>query len=310
MNFDRIAVKYAPKYPTYFVLSKLSDFSKTYLCMDAIPMSMQKSNAGSDIMAFDIKNIEGFKGNRPFFVLPESTIVENIKQWGIIEDYETKLQWMDLVRYNGVKYLVLGNVINTYAQWNMPTPLLFNPNDMVRDYRSLYGSKLSDLEINQLVNDNFQKGKYDNDMIIPLIDSNEYQEDIEVLEKRPTTPEVEFLVDRYLDEKNTKLKAQTNIFIDTILRNRGIEIDKLRDNNKELYDSMQTMLLSVNKAINEKINSTEAKEEETPTAKKAVKKQPKKAVVEVTSEQDDLSFLDDVDSVLDTSFLDDLDNII
>jgi len=290
MNFDRIAVKYAPKYPTYFVLSKLSDFSKTYLCMDAIPMSMQKTNTGSDIMAFDIKNIEGFKGTRPFFVLPESKIVENIKEWGIIEDYETELQWMDLVRYNGLKYLVLGNVINTYAQWNMPTPLLFNPNDMVSDYRSLYGSKLSDFEINQMVNDNFQKGKYDDDMIIPLIDSNDYKEEIEVLEKRPTTPEVEFLVDRYLDEKNTKLKAKTNIFIDTILRNRGLEIDKLKENNKVLYDSMQMMLLSVNNAINEKINSTKTQSEEVPV--------------------EDLSFLDDIDSVLDTSFLDDLDNII
>jgi hypothetical protein len=290
MNFDRIAVKYAPKYPTYFVLSKLSDFSKTYLCMDAIPMSMQKTNTGSDIMAFDIKNIEGFKGTRPFFVLPESKIVENIKEWGIVEDYETELQWMDLVRYNGLKYLVLGNVINTYAQWNMPTPLLFNPNDMVSDYRSLYGSKLSDFEINQMVNDNFQKGKYDDDMIIPLIDSNDYKEEIEVLEKRPTTPEVEFLVDRYLDEKNTKLKAKTNIFIDTILRNRGLEIDKLKENNKVLYDSMQMMLLSVNNAINEKINSTKTQSEEVPV--------------------EDLSFLDDIDSVLDTSFLDDLDNII
>ena len=290
MNFDRIAVKYAPKYPTYFVLSKLSDFSKTYLCMDAIPMSMQKTNTGSDIMAFDIKNIEGFKGTRPFFVLPESKIVENIKEWGIVEDYETELQWMDLVMYNGLKYLVLGNVINTYAQWNMPTPLLFNPNDMVSDYRSLYGSKLSDFEINQMVNDNFQKGKYDDDMIIPLVDSNDYKEEIEVLEKRPTTPEVEFLVDRYLDEKNTKLKAKTNIFIDTILRNRGLEIDKLKENNKVLYDSMQMMLLSVNNAINEKINSTKTQSEEVPV--------------------EDLSFLDDIDSVLDTSFLDDLDNII
>jgi hypothetical protein len=310
MNFDRIAVKYAPKYPTYFVLSKLSDFSKTYLCMDAIPMSMQKTNAGSDIMAFDIKNIEGFKGTRPFFVLPESRIVENIKKFGIIEDYETKLQWMDLVRYNGMKFLVLGNIVNTYAQWNMPTPLLFNPNDMVHDYRSLYGSKLSDIEINRMINDNFQNGKYDDDMIVPLVDSNDYKEDIEVLEKRPTTPEVEFLVDRYLDEKNTKLKAQNNIFIDTILRNRGLEIDKLRDNNKELYDSMQTMLLSVNKAINEKINLTKEKTTETPTPKKVAKKQPKEKVVEATPVEDDLSFLDKVDEVLDVSFLDDLDNII
>ena len=62
---------------------------------------------------------------------------------------------------------------------------------------------------------------------------------------------------------------------------------------------MKEMITSVNNVINNKISG----------ALKTTAKRKKQAVVEQVVE-DDLSFLDEVDSVLDTSFLDELDNII
>jgi Fe-S cluster assembly ATPase SufC len=90
-----------------------------------------------------------------------------------------------------------------------------------------------------------------------------------------------------------------DVFIDTVMRNRSAEIDKLRSSNPELFSTIKEMLTSVNDVINNKISG----------ASKTIAKKQKQVVAEQVAE-DDLSFLDDVDSVLDTSFLDDLDNII
>lgn len=298
MNLERITERGGE----YMVLAKLSEFSKQYLCVE-LSFATQKINTGENIYALTYKNIEQFKSNRPFFLIDEMNLVKNLNTYGSLDPFAVKLLNGDLVNYNGNKYVVLGIVVNTYAQWNLPTPLLFNPSNIANDYKALFNSRMSDIEINNKINDNFQSGKYDSDMIIPLVDANDFKETIDILEPRPSQEEMIIKISRYNDEKDNKFSQTKDIFIDTVMRNRTIEIDKLRDSNPELYNSMRIMLVTVNEAINDKIFGTK------PTTKKVKIKQevvqPKVAVVE-----DDLSFLDDIDSVLDTSFLDDLDNII
>ena len=294
MNLQRVIEKEGE----YMVLAKLSEFSNQYLCVE-LNLSYQRINTLELVYALDYKNIEQFKSNRPFFLINESNLAENLKTKGILDYFETKLLFGDLVNYNGTKYIVLGIVVNTYAQWNLPTPLLLNPNNIVNDYKALFNSRLSDIEINNKINDNFQAGKYDADMIIPLIDANNFKETIEVIESRPSNDLVRLQIDNYTDEKNAKFSQVKDVFIDTIMRNRVAEIDKLRSSNPELYNTMKEMITSVNNVINNKISG----------ALKTTAKRKKQAVVEQVVE-DDLSFLDEVDSVLDTSFLDELDNII
>lgn len=294
MNLQRVIVKGGD----YMVLSKLSEFSNQYLCVE-LNLSYQIINTGEKIYALAYKNIEQFKANRPFFLIDETKLAKNLKSSGTLNDFDVKLLYGDLVSYNGTKFIVLGMVVNTYAQWNLPTPLLLNPNNIVNDYKALFNSRLSDIEINNKINDNFQAGKYDADMIIPLVDANDFKETIEVIEPRPSNDLVMLQIDNYTDEKNAKFSQVKDVFIDTVMRNRGSEIDKLRSSNPELYGTMKEMLTSVNDIINNKISG----------AIKTTAKQEKQVVAEQVAE-DDLSFLDDVDSVLDTSFLDDLDNII
>ena len=294
MNLQRVIEKEGE----YMVLAKLSEFSNQYLCVE-LNLSYQRINTLQEVYSLDYKNIEQFKSNRPFFLINESNLAENLKTKGILDYFETKLLFGDLVNYNGTKYIVLGIVVNTYAQWNLPTPLLLNPNNIVNDYKALFNSRLSDIEINNKINDNFQAGKYDAGMIIPLIDANDFKETIEVIESRPSNDLVRLQIDNYTDEKNAKFSQVKDVFIDTIMRNRVAEIDKLRSSNPELYNTMKEMITSVNNVINNKISG----------ALKTTAKRKKQAVVEQVVE-DDLSFLDEVDSVLDTSFLDELDNII
>lgn len=291
MNLQRIIVKGGD----YMVLAKLSEFSNQYLCVE-LNLSYQTINTGEKIYALAYKNIEQFKANRPFFLIDETNLAKNLKNSGALDNFDVKLLHGDLVNYNGTKYVVLGIIVNTYAQWNLPTPLLLNPNNIINDYKALFNSRLSDIEINNKINDNFQAGKYDADMIVPLIDANDFKDTIDVLEPRPSNDLVQLQINNYTDEKNAKFSQVKDVFIDTVMRNRGSQIDKLRASNPDLYKTMREMLTSVNDVINNKISG-------------ATKTKVNQVVAEQISE-DDLSFLDDVDSVLDTSFLDDLDNII
>jgi hypothetical protein len=254
MNLERVI----PQNSNYMVLKKISEFSNKYLCIE-LEESSQKTNKGETITALDAKNIEQFKGKRRFFILEEKDIVINIEKKGLKDEYKLNVYQGDLVSYNGLRYVVLGIIINTYAQWNIPTPFLFNVSDIVKDYIGLYSSKLNDFEINELVNDNFQAGKYDNDMLVPLIDLYEANDDLKIIERRQSKTEVDFQIERYNSEKNLTLKAKKNIFIDTILANRMPEINLIRDNDSELYESMKKLITSVNGSINKKIEKFDSK---------------------------------------------------
>jgi hypothetical protein len=272
MNLDRISIKRGND-TIYMTLAKISDFSKLYttILFDN-NFSMQKINTGDSIQAFNFKNIEQFKGTRPFLPLTQDQLIFLNNNYGADFLYQTKLHAGDLVRYNGLKYVVLGIVVNTYAQWNMPTPLLLNPTNITNDFKSLYGSRLTDEQINKKINDNFQAGKYDADMVIPLVDANDFSEYITVIQPRPTKEEVQLMFDSVKAEKDLTIKSQKDVFIDTMLRLRGNEINQIKEVNEDLFKGIQTLLLSVNKAVNEQIALLPEPEVEKPARKSREKK--------------------------------------
>lgn len=249
MNLERII----PQNQDYIVLKKISDFKKLYLCME-IKTTMQKINNGELIEAFPFKDIIQFKGLRPFFLLTEDEIINNVlKDGGIYQLYKTELQIGSVVDYAGLNYDVLGFIVNTYAQWNIPTPLLLNPNNIANDYKGLFQGKMTNFQINQKVNDNFQSGKYDADMLIPLVDANDFKKDIIVVKKRPKESEINIYIAKLGKEKNIKIKTVKNIFIDTIFETNGDEIQKIIEIDKDLYENTRNFINVVNDIINSKI---------------------------------------------------------
>lgn len=299
MNLERIYVEKG-----YLVLNKISELSGQYVCID-VPLDAQKINTGDFIQAMTVKNVEQFKGTRPFKIKTEEEIVSEIENFGTrLNDDGFKIYGGCLVKFNLAKYVVLGIVVNNYAQWNIPTPFLFNTFDVIGDYKALFNSRFSDEEINSKINDNFQSGKYDSQMTIPLVDVNKKSDEISVLEGTPSDTEVNNFIRRFKSEKDMVLTAQKDVFLDTIMGSRGREINRLRAESPELYKSVQDMLLSVNKTINEKISGVKVSR----TIPVAVAE--KQVEVAVAEESEDLSFLDDIDGVLDLSFLDDIDNLV
>ena len=289
MNLERISIKMGGANTSYMSLAKISDFSKLYTTILFVEKSSpQKINTGDSIQAFNFKNIEQFKGLRPFNAYTQEQLLFLYNQYGSDFLYQTKLHSGDLVRYNGLKYVVLGVVVNTYAQWNMPTPLLFNPTNLNNDYKSLYGSRLTEEQINSKINDNFQAGKYDADMVIPLVDANDFSEYITVIEPRPTKEEVELMFDSVKAEKDLTIKSQKDVFIDTMLRLRGNEINKIKEVNEDLFKGVQTLLLSVNKAVNEQIELLPEPVKEKPARKPREKKVIEEVEPVVEIDSDDL----------------------
>lgn len=294
MNLERIIVPKTDVSKNYMVLKKISDVKSLYLCIYH-DRTQQKINNGSYVYAVPFKNILGFKGLRPFFVLNESQILEDIKYYGVQPPFikETKIEQGSVVDYAGISYIVYAIVVNNYAQWNLPTPLLINPDLITLDLQLMYQGKMSDFDIIEKINDNFQNGKYDSDMVIPLVDMNNPKDNLTVEKKAPLVAEVNLFVQKKIDEKNLKFTAKENIFSEVVTMSSGEQLIKLKQINEDIYDKVMNLVSEVNQTINRKINGT-----------------PKPKFTEPKTSQDvDLSFLDELDEVFDLKFLDDIDNV-
>jgi hypothetical protein len=282
MNLERVT----PNGFNYMVLKKISDYKKLYLCVE-LKESSQKIKGGIIIDACDFKNIQQFKGYRPFFILEEKQIIENILASGIDDKFQTDLRTGSVVDYAGLNYTVIGIIVNTYAQWNMPTPMLLNPTTIAGDYIGMFQGKMTNYQINEKINDNFQSGKYDSDMLIPLVDADDYEKDIIVLKKKPKDSEIGIYIAKVSKDENVKIKAVKNVFVDTILETSGDEIQKIREIDQDLYDNTKNFINFVNDIINNKIELGEKAEK---------------------IEEVDLSFLDDLNDVFSDDFLNQIDN--
>jgi hypothetical protein len=307
MNLERVIYE-DKNYNRIVVLSKLSDFTNQYLCVK-LSFTRQKINTGNDVSALNFKTITSFKETRPFMIITEGEITDGIKQaGGAYTDYDVKLKMGDYIQFNGRKFYMLGVVVNTYAQWNLPTPFLFSPKDMAKDAKMLFSGRFTDEEIVDKINDNFQAGKYDSDMAIPLIDSNDYKEDLAVFEKAPTVAETDILIRRRVEKDSVDLKAVNNVFIDAVFKNSIEELDKIKEIDYDLFTKLQGLLANVNKAVNSKISGEKKPKKSMPKEAEVPAEIPAEVVVK--KEEDDLSFLDDIDKIIDVSFLEDIDSII
>lgn len=298
MNLEGVAIIRSANSVTV-VLSKLSEFTNQYLCVN-VDYYQQKMNNGNLAYAANFKKITDFKSRRPFVVYSEEFLIEEFEKNGAFLDYNVALKVGDKVQFNGAKFYTIAIIINSYAQWNLPTPLLFNPKDMAKDLKMLYGSRFTDDEILIKINDNLEAGKYDSDFALPIIDSNLYFEEMSILNKTLSQAQIEELISKYKAKINQTYEVSKNVFIDTVFKNNVDEFDKIKEIDFDLFTKLQAVITNVNRVVNDRIEG-----------KKVQRKKTEKAVeVEAKKEADDLSFLDDIDNVLDISFLDDIDSII
>lgn len=275
MNLDRIHFKV--QNDELLILNQVSEFKKLNLVIrfDKSQYSLQKINTGSKVNALNLKNIEQFKGLKPFVVLDDNQLLNLYDQFGVTEDLDKKdfiINVGDLVSYNNRNFIVLGLVVNTYAQWNLPTPLLFNPSAISNDIKSLYGGRFSDEEIISRINDNFQKGKYDNDIIIPLVDMAKPKDIIKVVKPNISEYVVADIFTKMMQLKKADFKIEKDVFINTIANLKAQEIMSLKSTNEELYDKFNLVAKSINDIINKKIQDLPAQAKEKPARKPRAKK--------------------------------------
>jgi hypothetical protein len=275
MNLDRIHFKV--QNDSLLILNQISELKKLNLLVrfDASLYSEQTINTGGKIRALNLKSVEQFKGLKPFNVLSETQLLD-LYQIGVLENldkYNFKINVSDLVSYNNRNFIVLGIVVNTYAQWNLPTPLLFNPNAMSNDVKSLYGSRLTEVQIVERINDNFQKGKYDNDIVIPLVDMAKPKDVISVVKPLISEKDTLDVFSKILKLKNADFEIKKDVFINTIADLKAEEIVSLKSRDEDLYNSFNLFTKSLNDIINKKIESIPATEKEKPARKPRAKKE-------------------------------------
>jgi hypothetical protein len=275
MNLERIHFKV--QNDSLLILNQISELKKLNLLVrfDASLYSEQTINTGGKIRALNLKSVEQFKGLKPFNVLSETQLLD-LYQIGVLEDldkYNFKINVSDLVNYNNRNFIVLGVIVNTYAQWNLPTPLLFNPNAMSNDVKSLYGSRLTEVQIVERINDNFQKGKYDNDIVIPLVDMAKPKDVISVVKPIISEKDTLDIFSKILKLKNADFEIKKDVFINTIADLKAEEIVSLKLRDEDLYNSFNLFTKSLNDIINKKIESIPASEKEKPARKPRAKKE-------------------------------------
>ena len=275
MNLDRIHFKV--QNDSLLILNQISELKKLNLLVrfDASLYSEQTINTGGKIRALNLKSVEQFKGLKPFNVLSETQLLD-LYQIGVLENldkYNFKINVSDLVSYNNRNFIVLGVVVNTYAQWNLPTPLLFNPNAMSNDVKSLYGSRLTEVQIVERINDNFQKGKYDNDIVIPLVDMAKPKDVISVVKPLISEKDTLDVFSKILKLKNADFEIKKDVFINTIADLKAEEIVSLKSRDEDLYNSFNLFTKSLNDIINKKIADLPASEKPKPARKPRAKKE-------------------------------------
>jgi hypothetical protein len=274
MNLDRIHFKV--QNDSLLILNQISELKKLNLLVrfDASLYSEQTINTGGKIRALNLKSVEQFKGLKPFNVLSETQLLD-LYQIGVLENldkYNFKINVSDLVSYNNRNFIVLGVVVNTYAQWNLPTPLLFNPNAMSNDVKSLYGSRLTEVQIVERINDNFQKGKYDNDIVIPLVDMAKPKDIISVVKPFITEKDTLDVFSKILKLKTADFEIKKDVFINTIADLKAEEIVSLKLRDEDLYNSFNLFSKSLNDIINKKIEGLPKSEKPKPARKPRAKK--------------------------------------
>lgn len=261
MNLSRYIVKKSGGEARY-MLGRVSELSNIYISF-IFPIERKNylnKNKGSYFV--DENTLSDFIKNIKITIdTNEGDAIMGIKDFDMYNEFGVGSE----VLFNFRGYVHIGNLLNTYAQMNLPTPILFDPTNLMNDYRSLLGSKLEIGEITNKVKKFLSDGKYNDDFTNPLINlagtKREVQEFLEELEPPKTKSELELQWALYQSDKDALPKAVEDIFINTLLVSRGEKITEITGKNEELSNSFQGLLVALNKSINTKLEKTKEDEE-------------------------------------------------
>ena len=178
---------------------------------------------------------------------------------------EDTLSEGDTVRYNFVKYTVMGFVLNEYAQLNIPMPVLFDKERLVMDYKSLIFSKFSDDEILERINTQLVQGKYSDYIQIPFVNSNSkesWSEKIKIISRYSYLP-YKIYISKILDKKETSFSSQ-DFLKEYVFSNQEENLEMIADKKPEFYQVFVNFLDTVNNTIYKNKKSISEKPEVEP----------------------------------------------
>ena len=261
MNLSRYIVKKGSGEACY-MLGRVSELSNIYISF-IFPIERKlylDKNKGSYFV--DQSTLSSFIQNIKIVIdRDETDAISRIADLDMYNEFGVGSE----VLFNFRSYVHIGNLLNTYAQMNLPTPILFDPTNLINDYRSLLGSKLKVGEITNKIRKFLSDGKYNDDFTNPLINlagsKREVQEFLEELEPPKTKSELELQWALYQSDKDALPKAVEDIFINSILTSRGEKITEITEKNEDLSKSFQGLLVALNKSINSKLGQTGGEDE-------------------------------------------------
>jgi len=210
--------------------------------------------AGKNYFSETYNNIDSIMRACELDVLTQEQIIKADENASIIwGSRSNELDLGDSVFYNFKKYTVLGRVLNTYAQLNIQTPVLFSMDRMFEEYKNLLYSKYSDDEILNIINDKLKGGKYKDDFALPFTnseDENSWGEKIKLLKnynREAYSKIIQNINDRYFDFEE---KSQTKDFLkDFLLTRQDEKLEMLADRKPEFYESFVRLINVVNNKI-------------------------------------------------------------
>ena len=265
-----------PYFTMNLVLGRLSDLTKDYLIIK-YPIVDDE-----DIIYLPFNNINEFMGGATFNLESESSLIEKLELESITSHKGLSKGFVGAEYLYSLKpYYLLGMMKYRYAQMDINRPLLFNADNIIKDYRALISSSFSLKEITNKINEFFKSGKYVNDIALPLL--NGFDDDNEFLDRinEPIDfPELERQVGLIKSSKTGIPASINDVFINTLISRRGNDIAELEFTNIDIFNSFNKLTGLINKKINAKISG---------------------------ENEDDFDFLSDIENI-DLSF-DELDTI-
>lgn len=236
-----------------FVLNMIDTINRRYLIL-VTPISINEIN---EIKTFrSVSNKNDFQDKSELVVMNEDDIL-SYTYFGKTEEATTSENYLNLgekVRFNFIKYTIVGFVLNKYAQLNIPMPVLFNKEKVVRYYKKLIFSKFSDEKILDKVNISFNNGDFSEDIEIPFVDSTEKESwgsKIKILERYSVKP-YEVIKEKietegsYLESSLLSSKSYLKSFI---LAKQEDSLEKLADTKPEFYKHLFNLIESLNNKI-------------------------------------------------------------
>jgi hypothetical protein len=189
------------------VLGKISDISNKYLILE-YTFDDKKSASGKTYWVIDLKS------TNQFFDSKSSGLIIKSFDLSLLPQIHESDYLGSIVRYDYDKYLWVAVWLNTYAQLNIPSPVFFNVENVMNDLRMMYFGKQSEDEILNSIRNNWQSGKYANDLKIPLIDiSKKFSDEFSILDEPKDTEKLRNLVLAKSEEKDIKNESEVDFRI-------------------------------------------------------------------------------------------------